>query len=377
MDHDGNSITSELSQEAKIPEDHSTHESVEAADIDEVTLSPEIESTVTPEESSSSSPSIPPPAMHYSTAPSSTRTSLTDIASSSDESSKPSGILLTSPLMLPRSASTSAVCVTFAPLPQLEPRRRTSSVQLGIAARSQMLRARRMRQLSDIEGVQHIPSEGISHIQYNTMSEPHPTQEGLSAHSSKLVSSSYIWEEDADRDDTTVTIAGTASRRPSTSKWGSAPPVEGDDQDALLALGRMMKGGAKTLWRSLSQTNLRDKERTDRDRKGADRSTSGGETEDQLPKPRPVVRRSGSEPSRPSDLEQSVTVQVLIKEPKHLFGEKGDAFEGSDQAASSTVESVTADVEEKGKVWDEEVDNEALRRLQGVTPLVKEDSTLR
>ncbi|KAI0705920.1 hypothetical protein BC835DRAFT_356051 [Cytidiella melzeri] len=233
-------------------------------------------------------------------------------------SPKPLGILLLHPTStpLPRSVSTPSVSVsvTFAPLPTLDPRRRTSSVQLGVAARSQMLRARRTRVMGDtIEGVQHIPGEGISHVQYTAVQDhqQQQTQEQSTYQRPQRQRyqkrQSYVWQEDEDPE----RARGTSSRRPSVPKWGPTAGDSGDEmdeQDALLALGRMVRGGAKSLWRSFSQGSVKDRLRESTGGEGVENGPHSDETEIEteiVGRGRLSGRRNSSDPGRQSDLEQS------------------------------------------------------------------------
>ncbi|EMD31714.1 hypothetical protein CERSUDRAFT_100179 [Gelatoporia subvermispora B] len=72
---------------------------------------------------------------------SSTRSSSTSLSLEYSASRTPSILRTASACTLPERGNGS---VRFAPLPAIEPRRRKSSVQLGVAARSRMLRQRRM-----------------------------------------------------------------------------------------------------------------------------------------------------------------------------------------------------------------------------------------
>jgi hypothetical protein len=227
-----------------------------------------------------------------------------------------------------------------------------------------MLRARRIRVMGDtIEGVQHIPGEGISHVQYAAVreDEEHPMQDEPMhsySHSGNRYQKqrAYVWEDEPDE------IRGTATRRPSASLWGSSEgggANQSDDYDPLLALGRMMRGGAKTLWRSFSSGSNKEKNKTavetKRDMERHTASEDDTETERESRRRR---RRSSSDPGKPYELEQSMTVRMLVNEPGHLFDERSKSLETLPKSLSGPAEAE----EEKGKVWVEEIDDDALRR---------------
>ena len=84
----------------------------------------------------------------------------------------------------------------------------------------------------------------------------------------------YGWPEDKDDEGS---HSGTGSRRPSTTRLGGVgSPVGGnregeeEEEDAFVTLGRMVRGGAKTLWRSLSVGSMREKEKRDEKRVAAE-----------------------------------------------------------------------------------------------------------
>lgn len=114
--------------------------------------------------------------------------------------------------------------VTFAPLPPIEPRRRKSSVQLGVAARSRLLHHRRMLRE---HGIPPTPSN----IQALQALEPPPP--------------APVWDHD---------LASPAEE------------IEPDDlgidpaEQAFAAIGRFVKGASRTLFRRKSR---KDGERKD------------------------------------------------------------------------------------------------------------------
>lgn len=268
-----------------------------------------------------------------STAPSSTRTSLTDAPGTS----KPPGILRAS--TLPRSASLTAV--TFAPLPPTEPRRRASHMQLGVAARSRMLAARRMRLVDPDTGEQ-------LHVVDAAMAQ-HAGQYGY-----------YAYPGDDEPED--------PYRRPRRPRAGpppgAAPPDDDDatpEEDALVALGKMVRGGARALWRKMSK--------------------GGGPRDDAAEgaAARPVLRRSQSEPGPAREergtesvsSDEGVTLRVEFHEPRHCFDENAKSAPADPSTPAPPAATATPPKggssprkEEEGRVWEEEVDGDIQKRMQ-------------
>ena len=103
------------------------------------------------------------------------------------------------------------------------------------------------------------------------------------------------------------------------------------EPDAFIAIGKMVKGAARTLWKRVSHSSLRDKRRAhermgDKSDDKEDGEDDGSDTEVetiQVPpaKRRPSIRRSVSAPvPRPSSMvsDESVMVRVLVKDSGHL-----------------------------------------------------------
>ncbi|THG99847.1 hypothetical protein EW026_g2575 [Hermanssonia centrifuga] len=270
-----------------------------------------------------------------STAPSSARTSLTDSHSQSC-GQRPTGILrcLTAP-------NSSPVSVTFAPLPQLDPRRRTSTVQLGIAARSRMLRARRM-QMGQLEPLPSTPD--TPHVQGSPANLSLEQMRELEELNAQIRAHAHTKKP--------MTAYGNNVPLWKSATAGFATPEEEamPEEDALLALGQMIKGGARTLWRRVSHSQLKERSKH-----------SQGKEE------RPALRRSASEPTV-LESEEGLTVRVLVKEPRHLFEEQEDDKEGEEERMQDVkvTEHVRGSVEgeEQGRVWEEEISEDVRLRMQ-------------
>ena len=337
-----------------------------------------------------------------STAPSSARTSLTDIpgaASSSSLSSKPVGILRS--VTLPRTTSTqSMTAVSFAPLPPVEPRRRASHLQLGVAARSRMLRARRMRFIDPETGeayVQVVDGGAAAHAPYAypgaeaaADSDPYriarprpPRYSGFWTATQGMTTP----EEDALRD---------ATR-------GAAP-----EEDALVALGKMVRGGAKLLWRKVSKSQRgraagaaeagADEGENEGEGEGEGESEgeggadeggeAGSETDGAQPKRRPSMRRRSSAPAelnagRDEEREgEESALRIEFQEPRHCFEESTPAPpplvpqsilqpSAAQELPAEKLVQVSRNTE-IGRVWEEAVDMDTTKRFEAVARAERE-----
>ncbi|THH28211.1 hypothetical protein EUX98_g5983 [Antrodiella citrinella] len=190
----------------------------------------------------------------------SSRSSLTDSSTSTDASSSsaptiPSILKSSSAFSL---ASSSTVTISFAPLPDLAPRKRKSTVQLGVAARSNMLRSRRMYLITQEETLrmQNEEQEGISVLPLNS---PPPLM------GSPTSESSVMYVHGGTRGPNMATPGGWSS---SYSDQLPKDPGLAEDavEDAFLALGRAFKGAGRTLWRKMSVSKLRTSDELARDR---------------------------------------------------------------------------------------------------------------
>ncbi|KAH9900869.1 hypothetical protein C8Q73DRAFT_662397 [Cubamyces lactineus] len=195
--------------------------------------------------SRSSSASAPP------SGPASTSTSA---ASSTTPSPCPS-ILRSSSSNLTLPSRTGSPSITFAPLPQVEPRKRGSPHPLGVAARSRLLRHRRMLREQGLHPddvpYPYGPGSGIG---------------GGLGMADLDAGDGGPWIEDGPveiREAQAGVDADEDARARSVGRGGqprsraTSDPFEGD---ALVSLGRLVKGAGKTLWRSISMKDVRAKE---------------------------------------------------------------------------------------------------------------------
>lgn len=129
--------------------------------------------------------------------------------------------------------------VKFAPLPQLSPRKRRSSVPLGMAGREQLLSRRSGR-----KGGQAPPmwtDEGPE--EYRLQQEELAARQ---ARSTAYAAYAAARQEEEDEDD-------------SESKYGRHKKKNGeqvDEDDRFLVLGRIVKGASKTLWKRVSNKDV-------------------------------------------------------------------------------------------------------------------------
>ncbi|KAM5532926.1 hypothetical protein V8D89_013392 [Ganoderma adspersum] len=245
------------------------------------------------------------------------------------------------------SSTGSSPNVTFAPLPQTEPRKRNSSHPLGVAARSRLLRHRRMlreRGLNPDDYPYHYQQQQQQQQQYQYQQQyqqqyqygygsgvesgdPHPYSEDGAA-----VEFPEMHGEDGQEEHVRVRRARTMS---DTGR-------EGEEEDPFVALGKLVKGAGKTLWKSLSMRDMRAKEREaakakDKD-KDKDRSGKGAGAEKQ-----PRTSEGGG-----SVQEKEAVPRRSIVGTGHLFDDDGAA----PRRAS-----------EEGGVWEEEVTEDSWKKL--------------
>ncbi|TFK36347.1 hypothetical protein BDQ12DRAFT_686771 [Crucibulum laeve] len=205
--------------------------------------------------------------------------------SSADSSLAPSptGILESATSASSSSLSSHTLSVKFAPLPKLAPRKRRSTTPLGIAARGQMVRRRR----------------GMYEA------EPVPVQQNP------------MWTEEE-----------LEQQRLKQDKMNEKK--EGDVEDPFVALGRMMKGAGKTLWRRMSQKEL-SKTRAMEEEKEKNSDESG-------------ERHSSLEDSEGPKQEKPLST---AKDPSRTV--LAPLFSNGEETEHK--------VEEEGRVWEEEIDD--------------------
>ncbi|KAI0807911.1 hypothetical protein C8Q74DRAFT_101258 [Fomes fomentarius] len=270
-----------------------------------------LESNASAGSSSLSAPSL-------DTSNSHSTSSATSAASSTDPSPCPSILIRSNSetIIPPPRSNTSSPSITFAPLPQTEPRKRSSSHQLGVAARSRLLRHRRMLRENGVDP-HSVPSPygqgsgvagGKGYVYQDSFEQPH------------------VKSKSADENDE------EASRRHRNRV------VSDPNEDALMALGKLMKGAGKTLLKSLSMRDMRSKER-EAAAKLADAAAA---------EPLPLLESEGHEgqvPARGGSLRE-----------RRVTGERTEAvhlFDGDDDRRRS----------EDGGVCEEDIPQEAWKML--------------
>lgn len=234
--------------------------------------------------------------------------------------------------------------VTFAPLPQTEPRKRNSSHPLGVAARSRLLRHRRMlreRGLnpddyqhqyqyqhehqyqyeygpgSGVEGGQGYPADG---------GDPHPYGEDGGA--------AVEFPEMAAAEGTEEHVRVRRARTASDAR---------EEEDPFVALGKLVKGAGKTLWKSLSMRDLRAKEREAA--KAIDKEKGGVGADGQ---PRASQGDEAARRGSGRENEKEAVPRRHIVGTGHLFDDDG-----------VTPRKASAE----GGVWEEEVAEDSWKKL--------------
>lgn len=225
--------------------------------------------------------------------------------------------------------------------------------------------------MGDVEGM----DEEMAHQHYSSIAEQ---QEAVAAYQSETTVRIYAGEDEME-------MQGSSSRKPMTplqSFWrtatsGMSTPEEdaiAQNQDAFLALGRLMKGGARTLWRKMSQTSLRSKEtKESTEGQGIEASEEDAEVEVKIVgvgvvKKKPVLRRSASVPQTIGE-EESLTVHVVVNQSRHLLEEpsvKASPVDVDAVPLSSPAKTAEEFEEEEGRVWEEHVGDDVTRRMEAL-----------
>ncbi|KAH9928460.1 uncharacterized protein BXZ73DRAFT_78283 [Epithele typhae] len=153
-------------------------------------------------------------------------------------------------LAFPRSSPASPN-ITFAPLPATEPRKRNTSHQLGVAARSRLLRHRRM-----------LREQGLDPADY-PYPPPYPYGPGSGV-------AGGVGYEDR------VEVQGEDAKEGGEASEEGKVVVRVEEEDGLVSLGRALKGAGRSIWRSLSMREMRPKEAVapEKEKEGAQRSGS-------------------------------------------------------------------------------------------------------
>ncbi|CAL1705776.1 unnamed protein product [Somion occarium] len=236
------------------------------------------------------------------------------------------------------SPSSSSSSVTFAPLPEIGPRKRNASLQLGVGARSRMLRNRRI-----------IMQQTALAAEEGEELQPHHLPPDVAA----------------------------------TIRWTQGPPgdpgmAEDAVEDAFIALGKMMKSAGKGLWRRVSLKDLKEKDK-DKDKEGDGESEGGGEDgsegggeggsqdvrEEKGRRKKDKKKTQECTDQNPEELKTSSNAQGVrkIKHAKSYPRRRRSTF---DLAIPPPVRRSSSMEEEEGRVWEEEVSEEFRKRLSGI-----------
>ncbi|KAI1791723.1 hypothetical protein LXA43DRAFT_1082532 [Ganoderma leucocontextum] len=277
--------------------------------------------------------------------PSLTTSSSTTASAASSKTPSPSPSILRSnsapPSAFPTVSSPPSPNVTFAPLPQTEPRKRNSSHPLGVAARSRLLRHRRMlreRGLNPDDYQYHYQHEhqytyGVEGgTGFPTDADPHPYGEGDAAVEFPEMPGGEGGEE-----------------RVRVRRARTASDVRGEEEDPFVALGKLVKGAGKTLWKSLSMRDMRAKERDAAKAKDKDGARGDGQA-----RTSEGEGRCGDQSQSRSVGEEAVPRRCTV-ETVHLFEDDG--------ATPPTASG-------EGGVWEEEVTEDSWKKLLSNPPPV-------
>ena len=228
-----------------------------------------------------------------------------EISSSRSSSLELSSIL---PTTTSSSSSLPPLNVKFAPLPQILPRKRRSSIPLGMAARGQLLSRRTGYRVQKVHSVwtDYGPEE------YRLQ------REELAAHDARCNAyAAYIAARKEDDEDEPEPVYNWHHRR----RTKNGEQVD-DDEDPLQAFGRFVKVAGKTLWKQVSNIDM------------AAAATS-------MPKPRVVSKgqedfKTGSPTA--TEARRSLTLPPILSITTDLISNVDDYH-----------------AEEEGSVWEEEI----------------------
>ncbi|KAL4248863.1 hypothetical protein ABKN59_003970 [Abortiporus biennis] len=284
----------------------------------------------------SSSSSLSSEAENSLDEPSASSISISVTSSANTSTSTIPSILRTSSTHTLTTRSMPPSAVKFAPLPPTEPRRRNSNVQLGIAARSQMLRNRRMI----------TNGEGAPTVQY--------IRRGNEVIVLTSVSSG-VWGEEGE-----------------TTYVPQDPGLAEDAvEDAFIALGKFVKDASKSLWRKVSH----------KDKKEKGKSGEGDHSEkDGTPT---LVKKASSLNEKPKGIlkesrspdENGVAVSRDSGSRSDSGGESEKGKEVRARIKSIEGPTIHHPEEEEGGVWEEEI-SEDLKRNSTTTTTTSVQSTV-
>ncbi|KAI0647597.1 hypothetical protein C8Q79DRAFT_926067 [Trametes meyenii] len=256
-------------------------------------------------------------------------------ASSTTPSPCPS-ILRSSSSNLTLPSRTASPSISFAPLPTTEPRKRNSPHPLGVAARSRLLRHRRMLREHGLNPDEvpypYGPGSGV-------LNDPAADAGGWPDDGPVEVREAQAGV-DADEDARAASSRGGHPRSRVTSD-----PSEGD---ALLSLGRFVKGAGKSLWRSISMKDVRPKEGVTV--KAGPAPASDAEVPQAEP---PAAAEEWSESDHP--LPGPIPRERRATLPRRM---EGHLFEDPERREPSA----------EGGVWEESIEEESWKRLLSKPP---------
>ncbi|KAI0692632.1 hypothetical protein C8T65DRAFT_72735 [Cerioporus squamosus] len=257
----------------------------------------------------------------------------TDSTASAASSTTPSpcpSILIrsSSSLTVPGTRSgSSSPNISFAPLPQIEPRKRNSSRQLGVAARSHLLRHRRMLREQE---------QG-----YDSNSVPYPYGPGSGVEGGQGYPEHM---EEGGPVEIREAQAGVDADEEMNARGHRSRAVSDPSEDALASLGKLMKGAGRALWKSVSMRDIRAKEKE----AAAATAAEGGQDDC-------VGGDRGQRPRGGSLRGKNATAPLPRNNAIHLFDH--------DEEHPPSVE---------GGVWEEEIPEESWKKLLSDTPATSE-----
>ncbi|KAI0672669.1 hypothetical protein C8Q78DRAFT_1077016 [Trametes maxima] len=295
--------------------------------------------------SAATSASVPSLAASDRTTSTSSRSSAASPSASAPGSASASAASSTTPSPCPsilRSSSsnltlpsrTASPSISFAPLPTTEPRKRNSPHPLGVAARSRLLRHRRM-----------LREHGLSPDDV-----PYPYGPGSGVLNDPADAGGWPDDGPVEVREAQAGVDADEDARAAGSRGGHHPrsratsdPSEGD---ALLSLGRFVKGAGKSLWRSISMKEVRPKEG------GVVKAGPAPSSDAEVPQTeQPAAAEEGSDQSLPGLVPRERRATLPRRMEGHLFEDP--------QRREPSAE---------GGVWEESIEEESWKRLLSKPP---------
>jgi len=238
------------------------------------------------------------------------------------------------------SPSTSSLNVRFAPLPEIAPRRRKSNTPLGMAARGQLVRRRRGH-YDSAEGQQQIQEARKAAQQMWTreeFEERRALEEAMAARHAYYLASAAAAEarEEQEEEENNERI---------NTRRSSADDLE----DSSFSLGKLVKGAGKTLWKSVSITDV------------AAAANKGKTKENGKEKRRHPQRPEGVDIRRKSDPGPPLTTPTIDIPPLPAARPLLATIISNTPNAQRADDS--AETHEEGGVWEEEIDDSFLKNV--------------